>query len=155
MIYVTRSTSFSAAHRLYNPTFSDERNDAVFDKCNNPNGHGHNYTLEVTVKGLPDPLTGYVIDLKVLKEILDRVIIDKVDHKHLNYDVDFLRGIIPTVENLCVAFWNELRDRLPAGELHRIRLFESDQNVADYYGEPISIPRYDADHAPATKGILV
>lgn len=155
MIYVTRTTSFSAAHRLYNPTFSDERNEAVFDKCNNPNGHGHNYTLEVTVKGLPDPLTGYVIDLKVLKEILDRVIIDHVDHKHLNYDVPFLHGIIPTVENLCVVFWNELRNTLPNGELHRIRLYESDQNVADYYGEPVSIPRYDAAHAPTAERILV
>ena len=100
MIYVTRKATFSAAHRLYNPTFSDERNEAVFDKCNNPLGHGHNYVIEVTVKGLPDPLTGYVIDLKRLKDVLDEVIIDKVDHRHLNYDVDFLRGIIPTVEFL-------------------------------------------------------
>ncbi len=153
MIYVTRKSTFSAAHRLYNPTFSDERNEAVFDKCNNPRGHGHNYVLEVTVKGLPDPLTGYVIDLKELKDILEEVIIDKVDHKHLNYDVDFLRGMIPTVENLCVAFWDQLRNRLPSGELHRIRVYESDQNVADYYGEPVSIPRYALDNAETTLGI--
>lgn len=143
MIFVTRKATFSAAHRLYNPTFTDEQNEAVFDKCNNPNGHGHNYVLEVTVKGLPDAATGYVIDLKQLKDILDVVIIDRVDHKHLNYDVDFLRGIIPTVENLCVMFWRELESRLPSGELHRIRLYESDQNVADYYGAPVTIPTYD------------
>jgi 6-pyruvoyltetrahydropterin/6-carboxytetrahydropterin synthase len=142
MIYVTRKSTFSAAHRLYNPTFTDERNDAVFDKCNNLWGHGHNYVLEVTVKGLPDPETGYVIDLKELKDILDDAIIQKVDHKHLNHDVEFLFGIIPTVENLCVVFWDQLRNRLPSGELHRIRVYESDQNVADYYGEPVSIPRY-------------
>ena len=98
--------------------------------------------LEVTVKGLPDPETGYVIDLKELKDILDDAIIQKVDHKHLNHDVEFLFGIIPTVENLCVVFWDQLRNRLPSGELHRIRVYESDQNVADYYGEPVSIPRY-------------
>ncbi|HCN06119.1 MAG TPA: 6-pyruvoyl tetrahydrobiopterin synthase [Bacteroidetes bacterium] len=143
MIFVTRKATFSAAHRLYNPTFTDEQNEAVFDKCNNPNGHGHNYVLEVTVKGLPDAKTGYVIDLKQLKDILNVVIIDRVDHKHLNYDVDFLRGIIPTVENLCVMFWRELESRLPSGELHRIRLYESDQNVADYYGAPVTIPTYD------------
>lgn len=143
MIFVTRKATFSAAHRLYNPTFTDEQNEAVFDKCNNPNGHGHNYVLEVTVKGLPDAKTGYVIDLKQLKDILGVVIIDRVDHKHLNYDVDFLRGIIPTVENLCVMFWRELESRLPSGELHRIRLYESDQNVADYYGAPVTIPTYD------------
>jgi 6-pyruvoyltetrahydropterin/6-carboxytetrahydropterin synthase len=154
MIYVTRKSTFSAAHRLYNPTFSDERNEAVFDKCNNLWGHGHNYVLEVTVKGLPDPETGYVIDLKELKDILDEVIIQKVDHKHLNFDVDFLSGIIPTVENLCVVFWDQLRNRLPSGELHRIRVFESDQNVADYFGEPVSIPRYDLTRAVSSEGIV-
>jgi 6-pyruvoyltetrahydropterin/6-carboxytetrahydropterin synthase len=143
MIYVTRKAAFSAAHRLYNPTFSDERNEAVFDKCNNPLGHGHNYVMEVTVKGLPDALTGYVIDLKRLKDLLDELIIDKVDHKHLNYDVDFLRGIIPTVENLCVLFWQQLEGRLPSGELHCIKVYESDQNMAEYFGAPVSIPKYD------------
>ncbi|NQW30376.1 MAG: 6-carboxytetrahydropterin synthase [Ignavibacteria bacterium] len=151
MIFVTRKSTFSASHRLYNPTYSDAKNQAVFDKCNNPNGHGHNYTLEVTVKGLPDPETGYVIDLKLLKDILDREIIDKVDHKHLNYDVDFLRGIIPTVENLCVKFWEALKHALPQGELHNVRLFESDQNFADYYGAPVTIPVY----AVAQNGELV
>lgn len=150
MIYVTRKAAFSAAHRLYNPTFSDERNVAVFDKCNNPLGHGHNYVMEVTVKGLPDPLTGYVIDLKRLKDLLDEAVVDKVDHKHLNYDVDFLRGIIPTVENLCVLFWQQIEHRLPSGELHCIKVYESDQNMAEYFGQPVSIPRYDLALAPSS-----
>lgn len=143
MIYVKRKATFSAAHRLFNPTFSDERNEAVFDKCNNPLGHGHNYVMEVTVKGLPDPLTGYVIDLKRLKDLIDEVIIDKVDHKHLNYDVDFLRGIIPTVENLCVMFWQQLDGRLPSGQLHCVKVYESEQNMAEYFGAPVSIPTYE------------
>lgn len=144
MVYVTRKAHFSASHRLFNPTFSNEQNEATFDKCNNYFGHGHNYVLEVTVKGLPDPATGYVIDLKKLRDLLDEVVIDKVDHKHLNFDVDFLRGVIPTVENLAVLFWQQLEHRLPSGNLHAIKLFESDQNFCEYYGEPVSIPRYAA-----------
>lgn len=142
MIYVTRIAEFSAAHRLYNPTFTDQQNDETFDKCNNLYGHGHNYVLEVTVKGLPDPLTGYVIDLKLLKRVLDERIVDLVDHKHLNFDVDFLHGVIPTVENLCVAFWNRLAGHLPSGELHSIKLWESDHNVAEYFGAPVTIPTF-------------
>ena len=142
MIYVTRSAEFSAAHRLYNPTFTDQQNDETFDKCNNLYGHGHNYVLEVTVKGLPDPQTGYVIDLKLLKRVLDERIVDLVDHKHLNFDVDFLRGVIHTVENLCVAFWHRLVQHLPSGELHSIKLWESDHNVAEYFGAPVTIPTF-------------
>jgi len=155
MIYVTRKATFSAAHRLYNPTFSDEKNETVFDKCNNKLGHGHNYVLEVTVKGLPDPETGYVIDLKRLKDILDEAVINKVDHKHLNYDVGFLVGIIPTVEYLCVAFWQQLEHRLPSGALHQIRLYESDQNMADYFGAPVTIPRYNLTDIPQVERLLV
>lgn len=155
MVYVTRKEHFSAAHRLYNPTFSDERNEAVFDKCNNLYGHGHNYTLEVTVKGVPDPATGYVIDLKRLRDLIDEVIIDHVDHKHLNFDVPFLHGIIPTVENLCVAFWQQLEHRLPSGELHCIRVFESDNNLADYYGEPVELVRWPGVEAPNHERIPV
>ncbi|MCB0713836.1 MAG: 6-carboxytetrahydropterin synthase [Ignavibacteriae bacterium] len=142
MIYVTRKAHFSASHRLYNPEFSDQQNQEIFDKCNNPNGHGHNYVVEVTVKGVPDPQTGYVIDLKKLARILDREIIDKVDHKHLNHDVDFLRGIIPTAENLAVVFWGILKSSIPSGELHSIKVFESDNNFVEYYGEPIQLVRY-------------
>src|SRR5947207_15098213 len=106
MVYVTRKAHFSAAHRLFNPTFSDEKNDAIFDKCNNPMGHGHNYTIEVTVGGIPDPETGYVIDLKQLAQLMEERIVSKVDHKHLNYDVPELSGVIPTAENLAIVFWS-------------------------------------------------
>lgn len=143
MVYVTRRVDFSASHRLYNPTFSHEKNDEIFDKCNNVMGHGHNYILEVTVKGQPDPETGYVIDLKKLRDILNREIIDKVDHKHLNFDVEFLKGIIPTAENIAVTFWNIIKDKLPAGELHSLKLFESDNNFVEYFGEPVSVPRIE------------
>jgi len=148
MVYVTRKASFSAAHRLFNPTFTDEMNEAIFDKCNNYFGHGHNYTLEVTVKGVPDPSTGYVIDLKVLRDILDATIVDKVDHKHLNFDVDFLNGVIPTVENLCVAFWQQLEPKLEGVILHRIRLYESEHNLADYHGEPIELHQWPGIEQP-------
>jgi len=133
---------FSAAHRLFNPTFSHEKNEKIFDKCNNPLGHGHNYTLEVTVKGIPDPETGYVIDLKKLRDIIEEFVVDKVDHKHLNYDVDFLRGIIPTAENLAICFWSILESKILSGTMHSIKLFESDQNFVEYFGEPVRIPVY-------------
>ena len=146
MIYVTRKAHFSAAHRLYNPTFSDERNDATFDKCNNPMGHGHNYTIECTVAGNPDPLTGYVIDLKKLASLMDELIIDKVDHKHLNFDVPELRGIIPTAENIALVFWQMLEPKITDGKLHSIKVFESDNNFVEYKGEPVGeIPRYEAE----------
>lgn len=145
MVYVTRKSHFSASHRLYNPTFSDEKNDAIFDKCNNLHGHGHNYVLEVTVKGLPDPSTGYVIDLKQLRDIIELEIIDKVDHKHLNYDVPFLEGIIPTAENIAVIFWSILEKSIPMGTLHCVKLYESDNNFVEYFGEPVNIPNYKAE----------
>ncbi len=144
MMYVTRRAQFSAAHRLYNPTFSDEKNEQIFDKCNNPKGHGHNYTLEVTVRGVPDPETGYVSDLKKLRDIIDEHIVDKVDHKHLNFDVDFLQGIIPTAENIVLCFWQILQTRIHDGELHSIKLYESENNFVEYFGEPVTIPRYSA-----------
>ncbi len=143
MVYVTRRAHFSASHRLFNPEFSDARNEEVFDKCNNPRGHGHNYELEVTVRGVPDPETGYVIDLKELAAIMDREVIDKVDHKHLNYDVEFLRGVIPTAENVAVLIWRILEPRISSGELHSIRLFESANNFVEYRGEPVDIVRHD------------
>ena len=144
MLYVTRKAHFSAAHRLYNPTFSDERNEATFDKCNNPRGHGHNYTIEVTVAGIPDPLTGYVIDLKKLSALMDELIIEKVDHKHLNYDVPELRGIIPTAENIALVFWQMLEPKIKDGRLHAIKVFESENNFVEYKGEPIGkIAKYE------------
>jgi 6-pyruvoyltetrahydropterin/6-carboxytetrahydropterin synthase len=135
MVYVTRKAEFSAAHRLFNPEFSDEQNEAVFDKCNNPSGHGHNYTVEVTVAGEPNHSTGYVMDLKKLSRLLDEEVIEKVDHKHLNYDVDFLKGIIPTAENLAMSFWRILFPKITEGRLYSIRVYESEKNYVEYRGE--------------------
>jgi 6-pyruvoyltetrahydropterin/6-carboxytetrahydropterin synthase len=135
MVYVTRKAEFSAAHRLFNPKFSDEQNAAIFDKCNNPSGHGHNYTIEVTVAGDLDQGTGYVMDLKKLHRLMEKEILEKVDHKHLNYDVEFLKGIIPTAENLAISFWKILRPKITEGRLFSIRVYESEKNYVDYRGE--------------------
>src|SRR5581483_7134513 len=134
MVFVTRKAHFSDAHRLFNPEFTDEENERIFDKCNNPRGHGHNYTIEVTVAGEPDPKTGYVIDLKKLGELIDDVLLSKVDHKHLNYDVPELKGIIPTAENIALTFWNLLEPHIHSGKLSKIRVAESDNNFAEYRG---------------------
>ncbi|MCU0452308.1 MAG: 6-carboxytetrahydropterin synthase [Bacteroidetes bacterium] len=134
MMTVTRRETFSASHRLYNPAFSDAQNEAVFDKCNNPNGHGHNYELEVTVEGPVHPDTGYVVDLKQLKEVIRREVIAKVDHKHLNHDVEFLRGVIPTAENIALAIWKVLAERIPSGQLVSVRLRETENNVVEVRG---------------------
>lgn len=138
MIYVTRREVFSASHRLFNPNFSNEENDRLFGKCNNLNGHGHNYILEVIVAGEVDPNTGYVIDLKVLKEIIKENVISKVDHKNLNLDVDFLKGKIPTAENIAIGIWNQLVDKLPAGKLYSIRLYETENNYVEYKGKELN-----------------
>jgi 6-pyruvoyltetrahydropterin/6-carboxytetrahydropterin synthase len=135
MVYVTRKAHFAAAHRLFNPAWSMEENYKVFGKCNNPNGHGHNYNIEVTVAGVPPPETGMVIDLKVLAEIVDRELIELVDHKHLNIDVPFLTGIIPTAENMSMAFWKVLAPKIPSGTLYSIKLYESENNLVEYRGE--------------------
>jgi 6-pyruvoyltetrahydropterin/6-carboxytetrahydropterin synthase len=135
LVYVRRRVRFNAAHRLHNPAKSDVWNRETYGLCNNPNWHGHNYVLEVTVAGEPDPATGYVIDLGVLKHIIQEKIINKCDHKNLNLDVDFLEGIIPSSENLVVAFWNQLASALPAGRLYLMRLYETENNVAEYRGE--------------------
>jgi 6-pyruvoyltetrahydropterin/6-carboxytetrahydropterin synthase len=134
MVYVTRRASFSAAHRLFNPAWPDSRNFEVFGKCNNPNGHGHNYDIEVTVAGDPPGDTGMVIDLKKLADIVEREIIDRVDHKNLNVDVDFMRGIIPTAENMAVQFWAILAPKISEGKLYSIKLYESANNVVEYRG---------------------
>ncbi len=135
MVYVTRRATFSAAHRLYNPQLSETENESIYDKCSNKHGHGHNYVVEVTVAGEPRPETGYVIDLKKLKEIVGREIIEKVDHKHLNVDVDFMQGVIPTAENIVKAFWQVLCPKISEGKLYSIRLHETENNVVEYRGE--------------------
>ncbi len=134
MVYLTRRVHFCAGHRLHNPAFSDEENARIFGQCNNPNYHGHNYTVEVTITGEPDPQTGMVMDLKDLKALIDREIIDQVDHKNLNLDVDFLRGEIPSAENIARAFWKILEPKIMNGKLYGIRLLESENNIVEYRG---------------------
>lgn len=134
MIFVTRREVFSSSHRLHNSALSDEENLKLFGKCNSPNGHGHNYILEVVVAGEIDPKTGYVIDLKQLKTIIIDNVIKKVDHKHLNYDVDFLQGINPTTENVVVGIWDQLYDKIPSGTLYSIKLHETENNYIEYKG---------------------
>ncbi len=134
-IFVTRREVFSSAHRLYNPAFTDDENELVYDKCNNYHGHGHNYTLEVVVEGEIDERTGYVIDLKVLKKIIIENVIRKVDHKHLNLDVDFMKNVIPTAENIAVKIWDQLVDKIPNGRLYKIKLSETENNYVEYFGE--------------------
>lgn len=143
MIYITRRETFSAAHRLFNPRFSDAENEKIYDKCNNPNWHGHNYVLEVTVCGSPNADTGYLIDLKELKHIIHTYLISKLDHKNLNLDVDFLSGVIPTLENLVVAFWRELEDKFTNCKLYKIKLYETEKNYVEYFGEKVDLHRFE------------
>lgn len=132
---VTAKLSFSAAHRLNNPKFDAEWNRRIYDKCDNPNGHGHNYILEVSVDGPINPDTGMVIDLKKLKDIMRSAVINRVDHTNLNEDVDFLRGVIPTAENLARAFWTQLDPHIDEGKLRRIVLHETERNSVIYEGD--------------------
>lgn len=134
-VYATRKAHFNAAHRLHNPDKSDAWNQETFGKCNNPYFHGHNYHLEVTVAGEPDAERGFVVDLSDLKAAIQEHVLSKVDHKNLNHDVDFMEGVLPSTENFAVAIWNQLEGTLPSGRLHRIRLYETDRNLVDYYGE--------------------
>jgi len=135
MIYLTRKCEFSASHYYHNPQWSDEENRRVFGKCANLNGHGHNYTLEVTVKGEIDPVTGFVVDLKELKDILNREVVDAMDHRHLNKEVPEFASTIPTSENIAIAIWQRLEQRLKVAKLHRVRLYELPDLFVDYYGE--------------------
>lgn len=134
-VYLTRRYEFPASHRLYNPGWSDEENARVFRQCNNINGHGHNYELDVTVMGTPDDRLGMVVDIYELDQIVKRVILDKVDHKNLNIDVDFMRDLIPTAENIVQAIWQALAPHIPApARLARLRLVETRNNAAEYWG---------------------
>jgi 6-pyruvoyltetrahydropterin/6-carboxytetrahydropterin synthase len=134
MVYLTRRTTFSAAHRLWSNHLTEEENIALYDKCANPNGHGHNYILEVTVRGNPEPRTGMVLNLTDLKQVINEHVIDRVDHKHLNYDVPWLEGSIPTTEMLVIKFWERLEGALPQGLLYEVKLYETDNNIASYRG---------------------
>jgi len=131
--YLSRRYHFSASHRLHSDAYSDHRNIAIYGKCNNPHGHGHNYTLEVTVAGDPDPNTGMVVDLKDLKELLEREVMQRMDHRFLNYEVAELKGKIPTCENIARVIWDLLEPKIKQGRLHRVRLYESADLFADCY----------------------
>jgi 6-pyruvoyltetrahydropterin/6-carboxytetrahydropterin synthase len=133
-VTVTRRLQFNAAHRVHNPTLSDEENERLFGKCNNPNWHGHNYMLDVSVTGDIDPRTGYVIDLAHLKRIVETSVIDRVDHRNLNLDVDFMRGTIPSSENVVVAFWQLIAPLVSPGRLTRLVLWETPNNYVEYEG---------------------
>ena len=133
-VYVTRQAHFNAAHRLHNSSKGAKWNRDKFGPCNNPKWHGHNYVIEITVAGETDPDTGYVIDLGDLKSVMQDRILKHVDHRNLNEEVRWLKGAIPSAENLAIAFWRRLEAHLPAGRLHRVRLFETPRNFVDYYG---------------------
>ena len=136
-IYVTRKEHFNAAHKLWNDSWSNEKNFAIFGKCANKNWHGHNYELYVTVKGNVDPETGYVVDLKKLSILLKDEVTEKLDHKNLNLDVDFMEGILASTENLTFAIWDILAPKIEAlgCQLHCVKLYETINNFAEYYGE--------------------
>lgn len=139
MIEITRREEFCAAHRLYNPRMSDEQNEALYGKCANPHYHGHNYLLEVTLKGPVDPNTGVVFDLSDLKKIMIREVINELDHKNLNEDAaDFMKNRIPTAENIAITIWERLEGHFRPGLLYRVRLFENERNFVDYYGDGYS-----------------
>ncbi len=134
IVSITRIVRFNAAHRVYNPAFSDDENNRIFGKCNNPNWHGHNYTLEITVEGTIDERTGYVIDLGELKQLAMRELVAQVDHKNLNLDVPFMAGKIPTTENFVVGCWAILAPQVTPARLTHLRLWETENHYVDYDG---------------------
>ena len=139
MIFLTRKAEFSSAHFYRNLAWTPEQNIAAFGKCANPNGHGHNYTLEVTVAGEVDPVTGFVVDLKLLKDIMEREVVSVYDHHHLNHEVPEFATVNPTTENIAVAIWRRLDGKVPNARLHRVRVYEMADLFADFYGEAADI----------------
>ncbi len=136
MIYITRKEHFNAAHRLFRPDFSDEKNLEVFGKCSNPNWHGHNYELFVTVCGEIDPETGFLINLKELSRIINELVVEKLDHKNVNLEVDFMAGKLASSENLAIAIWEQLEEpvSLTGASLYNVKLFETERNFVEYFG---------------------
>lgn len=135
MVYITRIEHFNAAHKLYNPAWTKEKNDEIFGKCANENWHGHNFELYVTIKGTPDPETGFVFDAKRLSRIIREHVTEKLDHKNLNEDVDFMKGKLCSIENLIIAIWQQLVAHIPENvQLHSLKLFETDRIYAEYFG---------------------
>jgi 6-pyruvoyltetrahydropterin/6-carboxytetrahydropterin synthase len=136
MVYLTRQEHFNAAHKLFNPKWSVEENEQVFGKCANENWHGHNYDLYVTIKGDPNPDTGFLYDVKRLSNIINTYVVDKLDHKNLNVDVEFMKGQLCSTENLAIAIWKELAPHIPAEvKLHCIKLYETPRIYVEYFGE--------------------
>ena len=135
MVYLTKKVEFSASHLYHNPEFSAEENRRVFGKCNNPHGHGHNYVLEVTVAGEPDARTGIIIDLQELKTLLQREILERMDHRFLNYEVAELKGRIPTTETVAMTIWELLEPKIQRARLHRVRLYETPDLFVDCFGD--------------------
>ncbi|MEJ2368653.1 MAG: 6-carboxytetrahydropterin synthase [Acidobacteriota bacterium] len=133
-VLLTVKSRFSAAHRLLNPDWDDAKNYEVFGSCYNPNGHGHDYSVEVTVEGPVSSETGMILNLKQLKDVVEEEVIRHVDHKHLNHDVPFLEGLNPTAENLAQVFWRRLEAKIPAGRLYEVRIFETENNIATVRG---------------------
>lgn len=135
MVYITRIEHFNAAHKLYNPSWSKEKNVEVYGKCANENWHGHNFELHVTLKGDPDPDNGFVFDVKKLSIIVKEYVIEKLDHKNLNVDVDFMKDKICSIENLVIAIWEQLAPNLPGKvSLHALKLYETPRIYVEYYG---------------------
>ncbi len=136
MIYITRKENFNAAHKLARPEWTQEQNTAVFGKCANPNWHGHNYQLFVTVKGEINPETGFLVDLKWLKKVINEYVIDQLDHKNLNIDVLFMQGQLASTENLAIAIWDVLKPHMEDSdaELHCVKVFETENNYVEYFG---------------------
>jgi len=137
IVHITRRERFNAAHKLWNPDWSDEKNNKVFGKCSNPNWHGHNYDLFVTVKGELDKSTGFCVDLKDLSELIKTKIVDVVDHKNLNLDVPFMKGLMASTEILCIGIWEQLESDINelGCKLHSVKLYETENNFAEYFGE--------------------
>lgn len=135
MVLLTRKAEFSAAHYYWNDAWSQQENEKVFGKCANRNGHGHNYTLEVTVAGEIDPVSGFVVDLKALKDVIEREVIQVYDHRHLNLEVPEFRTTIPTTENIAIAIWKRLEKKIAGARLERVRVYEMPDLFADYFGE--------------------
>ena len=135
LVYITRKEHFNAAHRLYNPAWSDEENELFFGKCANKNYHGHNFDLFVTLKGYAHDDTGMVMDLKKLKKVIKEHVLDRLDHKNINEDVDFMKGKIASIENIVTGIWDILAPHIEDGNLHCVKLVETDRNYVEYFGE--------------------
>jgi 6-pyruvoyltetrahydropterin/6-carboxytetrahydropterin synthase len=135
LVYITRKAHFNAAHRLYNHQWSEEQNEAYFGKCANKNYHGHNFDIYVTLKGIADENTGMVMDLRKLKQVMQEFVLEKLDHKNINLDVDFMEGKMASIENIVVEIWNQLEPHIEKGTLHCIKLYETENQFVEYYGE--------------------